>query len=69
MPFPTNPALEAAVIADCENDLPRMVYADFLDEHGVLPNLAFCWRPQEVSKRVMTKLRKARGDIYYDWPK
>jgi uncharacterized protein (TIGR02996 family) len=41
MPFPTNPALEAAVIADCENDLPRLVYADWLDEHGDPARAAF----------------------------
>jgi uncharacterized protein (TIGR02996 family) len=34
VPFPKNPPLEAAVIADAENDLPRLVYADWLDEHG-----------------------------------
>ncbi len=39
--FPTNPALEAAVIADCENDLPRLVYADWLDEHGDPARAAF----------------------------
>lgn len=41
MPFPTNPALEAAVIADTENDLPRLVYADWLDEHGDPARAAF----------------------------
>lgn len=32
--FPVNDAFEAAVIADCDNDLPRLVYADWLDENG-----------------------------------
>jgi uncharacterized protein (TIGR02996 family) len=32
--FPRNPALEAAVIADTEDDAPRLVYADWLDDHG-----------------------------------
>jgi uncharacterized protein (TIGR02996 family) len=32
--FPTNPALEAAVIAHAEDDTPRLVYADWLDENG-----------------------------------
>src|SRR5688572_12939528 len=32
--FPTNPGLEAAVIGDAENNLPRLVYADWLDEKG-----------------------------------
>ena len=41
MPFPKNPALEAAVIADTENDLPRLVYADWLDEHGDPARAAF----------------------------
>ncbi len=31
--FPTHPGLEAAVIADDEDDLPRLVYADWLEEH------------------------------------
>jgi uncharacterized protein (TIGR02996 family) len=34
MPFQSNPALEAAVIADAHSDVPRLVYADWLDEHG-----------------------------------
>jgi len=41
MPFPTNPALEKAVIADAENDLPRLVYADWLDENGDSARAAF----------------------------
>ncbi len=41
MPFPTNPALEAAVIAAAEDDLPRLVYADWLDEHGDPARAAF----------------------------
>jgi uncharacterized protein (TIGR02996 family) len=32
--FPSNPSLEAAVIADAEDDAPRLVYADWLDDHG-----------------------------------
>jgi uncharacterized protein (TIGR02996 family) len=32
--FPVNPALEAAVIAHAEDDTPRLVYADWLDENG-----------------------------------
>ncbi len=43
--------------------------AEVLADPAVLPNLAFCWLPQEVSERVMTKLRKARGDIFHDWHK
>jgi uncharacterized protein (TIGR02996 family) len=32
--YPVNPALEAAVIAHAEEDTPRLVYADWLDENG-----------------------------------
>jgi uncharacterized protein (TIGR02996 family) len=32
--YPTNPALEAAVIANAEDDTPRLVYADWLDENA-----------------------------------
>jgi uncharacterized protein (TIGR02996 family) len=32
--YPINPALEAAVIADVEDDAPRLVYSDWLEEHG-----------------------------------
>lgn len=31
--FPTNPALEAAIIAHVEEDTPRLAYADWLDEN------------------------------------
>jgi uncharacterized protein (TIGR02996 family) len=41
MTYPTNPALEAAIIADAENDLPRLVYADWLDENGDPARAAF----------------------------
>jgi uncharacterized protein (TIGR02996 family) len=34
MAFPTNPALEAGVIADVHSDAPRLVYADWLQENG-----------------------------------
>ena len=32
--FPTNSALEAAIVANAEEDTPRLAYADWLDEHG-----------------------------------
>jgi uncharacterized protein (TIGR02996 family) len=32
--YPSNPALEAAVVADPDDDAPRLVYADWLDDHG-----------------------------------
>jgi uncharacterized protein (TIGR02996 family) len=32
--YPVNPALEAAVVADAEDDAPRLVYADWLEDHG-----------------------------------
>ncbi len=41
--------------------------AEVLTDPAVLPNLAFCWLPQGVSKKVMKKLRQARGDIFHDW--
>jgi uncharacterized protein (TIGR02996 family) len=31
---PTNPALEAAIVAHADEDTPRLAYADWLDEHG-----------------------------------
>jgi uncharacterized protein (TIGR02996 family) len=34
MNYPDNPDLLAAVIADAEDDAPRLVYADWLDDHG-----------------------------------
>jgi uncharacterized protein (TIGR02996 family) len=39
--YPVNPALEAAVIADAENDAPRLVYSDWLEEHGDLTRADF----------------------------
>jgi uncharacterized protein (TIGR02996 family) len=41
MSYPENPALLAAVIADAEDDAPRLVYADWLDEHGDEARAAF----------------------------
>jgi uncharacterized protein (TIGR02996 family) len=38
---PVNPALEAAVIANAEDDTPRLVYADWLDENGDPDRAAF----------------------------
>src|SRR4051812_26377180 len=32
--FPTNPALEAAIVAQPDEDTPRLAYADWLDEHA-----------------------------------
>jgi uncharacterized protein (TIGR02996 family) len=32
--FPTNPALEAAIVANANEDTPRLAYADWLDENG-----------------------------------
>jgi uncharacterized protein (TIGR02996 family) len=32
--YPTDPALEAAVIARADEDTPRLAYADWLDDHG-----------------------------------
>ncbi|MCI0704112.1 MAG: TIGR02996 domain-containing protein [Planctomycetia bacterium] len=32
--YPINPALESAVIVNAEDDTPRLVYADWLDENG-----------------------------------
>ncbi|MFO0823599.1 MAG: TIGR02996 domain-containing protein [Gemmataceae bacterium] len=32
--FPISPELEAAVIANADEDTPRLAYADWLDEHG-----------------------------------
>jgi uncharacterized protein (TIGR02996 family) len=37
--YPINPALEAAVIANAEDDTPRLVYADWLDENGNPPTV------------------------------
>jgi uncharacterized protein (TIGR02996 family) len=39
--YPVNPALEAAVIANAEDDTPRLVYADWLDENGDPDRAAF----------------------------
>ncbi len=39
--YPVNPALEAAVIAHAEEDTPRLVYADWLDENGDPDRAAF----------------------------
>jgi uncharacterized protein (TIGR02996 family) len=41
MKYPENPALLAAVIADAEDDAPRLVYADWLEEHGDPDRAAF----------------------------
>jgi uncharacterized protein (TIGR02996 family) len=41
MKHPENPALLAAVIADAEDDAPRLVYADWLEEHGDPDRAAF----------------------------
>ena len=32
--YPTNPALESAIVANADEDTPRLVYADWLDENG-----------------------------------
>ena len=32
--FPKNTALEAAIVTDADDDTPRLVYADWLDENG-----------------------------------
>jgi uncharacterized protein (TIGR02996 family) len=34
--YRVNPALEAAVIANVDDDTPRLVYADWLEENGAL---------------------------------
>lgn len=39
--FPTEPALEAAVVAHADEDTPRLVYADWLDENGDPDRAAF----------------------------
>ena len=39
--YPVNAALEAAVIANAEDDTPRLVYADWLDENGDPDRAAF----------------------------
>jgi uncharacterized protein (TIGR02996 family) len=41
MKYPENPALHAAVIADAEDDAPRLIYADWLEEHGDPDRAAF----------------------------
>ena len=39
--YPTEPALEAAVVAHADEDTPRLAYADWLDEHGDPDRAAF----------------------------
>ena len=39
--FPTEPALEAAIVAHADEDTPRLAYADWLDEHGDPDRAAF----------------------------
>jgi uncharacterized protein (TIGR02996 family) len=39
--FPTNPELEAAVVANADEDTPRLAYADWLDENGDPNRAAF----------------------------
>jgi uncharacterized protein (TIGR02996 family) len=39
--YPTNPALEAAIVAHPDEDTPRLAYADWLDEHGDPDRAAF----------------------------
>jgi uncharacterized protein (TIGR02996 family) len=39
--FPTNPELEAAVVANADEDTPRLAYADWLDENGDSRRAAF----------------------------
>lgn len=39
--FPTNPALESAIIAHADEDTPRLAYADWLDEHDDPDRAAF----------------------------
>jgi uncharacterized protein (TIGR02996 family) len=41
MQYPEHPGLLAGVIADAEEDAPRLVYADWLDEHGDPDRAAF----------------------------
>jgi uncharacterized protein (TIGR02996 family) len=39
--FPVEPALEAAVVSHADDDTPRLVYADWLDENGDPDRAAF----------------------------
>ena len=39
--YPTNAALEAAIVAHADEDTPRLAYADWLDEHGDPDRAAF----------------------------
>ena len=39
--YPTNPALEAALVAHPDEDTPRLAYADWLDENGDPDRAAF----------------------------
>ena len=39
--YPTDAALEAAIVAHADEDTPRLAYADWLDEHGDPDRAAF----------------------------
>ena len=41
--YPVNAAPEAAVIANAEDDTPRLAYADWLDENGDPACAALNW--------------------------
>ncbi|MCI0704403.1 MAG: TIGR02996 domain-containing protein [Planctomycetia bacterium] len=56
--FPTNPALESAIVAHAEEDTPRLVYADWLDENGDPDRAAFI--------RVQCRLAEMPPD-HPDW--
>lgn len=56
--FPTNLALESAIVAHAEEDTPRLVYADWLDENGDPDRAAFI--------RVQCRLAEMPPD-HPDW--
>ena len=58
--YPVNAALEAAVIAHAEDDTPRLVYADWLDENGDSDRAAF------IRTQVALSGKNPADDDYVD---
>src|SRR6476620_2551512 len=54
-PMPDDDAFLRAIIANPDDDLPRLVYADWLDEHGEPERAEFI--------RVQCELAGVRGDM------
>src|SRR5262245_9849748 len=57
------PALLAAIRASPEDDAPRLVYADWLDEHGQPERAEFIRIQCELARRASKALRRREAEL------